>query len=235
MSTPALELHEAVKIHGTGEQQVRALDGVSLTVGPGEFVAIMGASGSGKSTLLHLAGGLATPTSGEVLVHGTTLGALSPAALADLRRDEIGYVFQDLNLLPALSVAENVALPRELAGISPRRAAEEAQAALKSVGIADLARRGPEEISGGQAQRVAIARALIGERCLLLADEPTGALDSATSREIVALLREKADAGTSIVLVTHEARLAAWADRTIQLRDGRISGIAAAQEMPWAG
>lgn len=232
---PVLELLGAVRVHGSGPREVRALDGVDLTVAPGEFVAVMGSSGSGKSTLLHLAGGLAKPTTGDVLVQGQSLTSLSPAALAQLRREKVGYVFQDLNLLPALTAAENVAFPRELAGIRPREAAKEAREALEIVGVGELWRRRPEELSGGQAQRVAIARALVGPRRLLLADEPTGALDSTTAREIIALLRQRADDGASVVLVTHEARLAAWADRTIQLRDGRIVGVAAPEEFPWAG
>ena len=232
---PVLELRGAVRVHGAGPREVRALDGVDLAVAPGEFVAVMGSSGSGKSTLLHLAGGLARPTSGNVLVEGQSLTALSPAALAQVRREKVGYVFQDLNLLPALTATENVAFPRELAGIRPRDAATEAREALEAVGVGELWRRRPEELSGGQAQRVAIARALVGPRRLLLADEPTGALDSTTARDIVDLLRQRADDGASVVLVTHEARLAAWADRTIQLRDGRIVGIAAPEEFPWAG
>ncbi len=232
---PVLELRGAVRVHGAGPREVRALDGVDLAVAPGEFVAVMGSSGSGKSTLLHLAGGLARPTSGDVLVEGQSLTALSPAALAQVRREKVGYVFQDLNLLPALTATENVVFPRELAGIRPRDAATEAREALEAVGVGELWRRRPEELSGGQAQRVAIARALVGPRRLLLADEPTGALDSTTARDIVDLLRQRADDGASVVLVTHEARLAAWADRTIQLRDGRIVGIAAPEEFPWAG
>lgn len=235
MSVPALELRGAVRVHGSGPQEVRALDGVDFVVAPGEFVAVMGASGSGKSTLLHLAGGLARPTAGDVLIEGRSLSDLSPAAIAALRRDTVGYVFQDLNLLPALTVLENVCFPRELAGVRPHRAATEARDALESVGIAELAERRPDELSGGQAQRVAIARALVGPRRLLLADEPTGALDSTTAREIVSLLRRRADDGASVVLVTHEPRLAAWADRTVQLRDGRIVGVAAPREFPWAG
>jgi putative ABC transport system ATP-binding protein len=193
-----------------------------LVLRSGEFVAIMGPSGSGKSTLLHLAGGLDTPTSGQVLVEGTDLARLTVTQRAILRRRTIGYVFQDFNLLPALTAAENVAFPLELDGWSVRQARKAALAALAETGVADLADRRPEDMSGGQAQRVAIARALVGPRRLLLADEPTGALDSSTGTEILQVLRDRADRGAAVLMVTHEARFAAWADRTVFLRDGRI-------------
>lgn len=230
---PRLELREASRVFGSGEQRVAALSEVSLSVAPGEFVAIMGASGSGKSTLLHLAGGLDRPTSGDVLVDGRSLQGMSAATIARLRRATIGYVFQDFNLLPALTALENISFPLELGGMSVRRARTAALHALETVGLAVLAHRRPEDMSGGQAQRVAIARALVGERSLLLADEPTGALDSGTSQSIAEILRSRADAGASVVLVTHEARLAAWADRTIHLRDGRIVGSAALEDYAW--
>ena len=215
-----LVLDDVVRTHGTGEAEVHALRGVSLTVAPGELVAVMGPSGSGKSTLLHLAGGLDTPTSGRVLVEGVDLGGLSRKALAQARRRSVGYVFQDFNLVPALTAAENVALPRELDGVSARAARKEAVAALEEVGIPDLADRFPDDMSGGQQQRVAIARALVGDRRLVLADEPTGALDSVTGEAVMVLLRQRCDAGAAGVLVTHDARHAAWADRTVFLRDG---------------
>lgn len=235
MSEVRLRLERVERRFRTEAGELPVLRGAELTLHAGEIVALVAPSGTGKSTLLHLAGGLAQPTSGDVLVGGRSLVSLSPTALAQLRRESVGYVFQDLNLLPALTAAENVAFPRELAGIRPREAAQEAREALEAVGVGELWRRRPEEISGGQAQRVAIARALVGPRRLLLADEPTGALDSTTARDIVALLRQRADDGASVVLVTHEARLAAWADRTVQLRDGRIVGVAAPEEFPWAG
>ena len=219
-----LELRAATRVHGEGAREVRALDRVSLAVSAGEFVAIMGPSGSGKSTLLNLAGGLDTPDEGEVYVEGVPLTGMSPKRLAELRRRRVGYVFQDFNLLPGLSAAENVAFPLELDGGSWRSARSSALEVLTECGIADLADRRPEEMSGGQAQRVAIARALVGPRRLLLADEPTGALDSETGRAILDLLRNRADTGAAVVMVTHEARFAAWADRTVYLRDGRISG-----------
>ncbi|MEE1651470.1 ABC transporter ATP-binding protein [Brachybacterium sp. J144] len=232
--TPLLELRGVTRVHGRGAREVVALREVDLVVEAGEFVAVMGPSGSGKSTLLHLAGGLALPDAGEVRINGRSLADLSAAERALLRRDQLGYVFQELNLLPGLTALENVALPLELAGHRPRSARTAAHAALVEVGIDDLAPRLPAELSGGQSQRVAIARALIGKRRLLLADEPTGALDSTTGRDIIALLRARADAGSAVVLVTHEPRFAAWADRTVQLRDGGIVGVAAPEVAPWS-
>ncbi len=217
-----LELRAVTRQHGAGEGLVHALRGVSLQVAAGELVAVMGPSGSGKSTLLHLAGGLEAPTSGEVLVEGTALSGLSRKRLAQVRRRAVGYVFQDLNLVPALTAAENVALPRELDGAGARAARREAVEALTEVGIAELADRFPDDMSGGQQQRVAIARALVGDRRLVLADEPTGALDSETGEAVMALLRARCDAGAAGVLVTHDARHAAWADRVVFLRDGRV-------------
>jgi putative ABC transport system ATP-binding protein len=217
-----LQLTAVTRVHGQGEAAVRALDGIDLRVDAGELVAMMGPSGSGKSTLLHLAGGLDAPTDGAVVVEGTVLGGLSAKALARLRRRSIGYVFQDLNLLPALTAAENVALPRELDGVRARAARREALAALEEVGIGELGHRFPDDMSGGQQQRVAIARALVGDRRLVLADEPTGALDSTTGEAVMALLRQRCDAGAAGMLVTHDARHAAWADRIVFLRDGRV-------------
>jgi putative ABC transport system ATP-binding protein len=220
VSAPLLELREVARVHGQGAARVEALRGVSLAVHPGELVAVMGPSGSGKSTLLNLAGGLDRPTSGEVLVDGRALGALSAAELAAVRRRMVGYVFQELNLVPALTAVENVALPRELDGVSPRRARSEALAALAEVAVAELADRYPDDMSGGQQQRVAIARALVGPRRVVLADEPTGALDSETGEAVLRLLRARCDAGAAGLLVTHEARHAGWADRVVFLRDG---------------
>jgi len=217
-----LQLAAVTRVHGKCEAAVRALDGVDLAVEPGQLVAVMGPSGSGKSTLLHLAGGLDTPSSGAVVVEGTVLTGLSTKALARMRRRSIGYVFQDLNLVPALTAAENVALPRELDGVRARTARREALSALEEVGIGELGDRFPDDMSGGQQQRVAIARALVGERRLVLADEPTGALDSTTGEAVMALLRARCDAGAAGVLVTHDARHAAWADRVVFLRDGRV-------------
>jgi putative ABC transport system ATP-binding protein len=217
-----LQLVEVSRVHGEGPSAVPALRGVSLRVEAGELVAIMGPSGSGKSTLLTLAGGLDRPTRGAVCVAGNDLTRIPAAAVAALRRRTIGYVFQDLNLIPALTAAENVALPRELDGVSGRRARRQALAALDRLGVAELADRFPDDMSGGQQQRVAIARAIVGERRLLLADEPTGALDSETGEAVLRLIRERCDDGVAGVLVTHEARLAGWADRIVFLRDGVV-------------
>jgi putative ABC transport system ATP-binding protein len=220
--TAVLTMTDVVRIHGTGANAVHALSGISLTVEVGELVAVMGPSGSGKTTLLTLAGGLDSPTSGSVIVEGVELGALSRAKLAQLRRRSVGYVFQDLNLLPALTAAENVALPRELDGISTRRARKQAMEVLELVDVAELADRFPDDMSGGQQQRVAIARALVGDRRLVLADEPTGALDSLTGEAVLRLIRRTCDDGAAGVLVTHDARHAAWADRVVFLRDGLV-------------
>ncbi|GAA3564718.1 ABC transporter ATP-binding protein [Nonomuraea rosea] len=211
-----VRLREVTREHG----QVHALRGVSLEVSAGELVAVMGPSGSGKSTLLNLAGGLDRPTSGSVTIEGEDLARVKD--LAGLRRNSVGYVFQDLNLIPSLTAAENVMLPRELDGVRTGRARSEALAVLAEVGAEAVADRFPEELSGGQRQRVAIARALVGDRRLVLADEPTGALDTATGDEILQLLRARCDAGAAVLLVTHEPRYAAWADRVVYLRDGLI-------------
>ncbi|MEY9895608.1 putative ABC transport system ATP-binding protein [Catenulispora sp. MAP12-49] len=217
-----LELRGVTRTHGKGAAQVHALRGVDLAVRAGELVAVMGPSGSGKSTLLSLAGGLDSPSGGDVLVEETSLASQSKAQLAAIRRRSVGYVFQDYNLIPALTAAENVALPRELDGVSARKARQEAIAALEEVGLLAEADRFPDEMSGGQQQRVAIARALIGERRLILTDEPTGALDTETGEAVLRLLRKRCDEGAAGVLVTHEARHAAWADRIVFIRDGLI-------------
>ncbi|MFF5919388.1 ABC transporter ATP-binding protein [Streptomyces flavochromogenes] len=219
---PVLQLQNLTRVHGAGATEVHALRGIDLAVYPGELVAVMGPSGSGKSTLLTIAGGLDAPTSGRVIVEDTDITTASVKELAALRRRSIGYVFQDYNLIPALTAAENVALPRELDGTSSRKARVEALKALEEMGLGHLSDRFPDEMSGGQQQRVAIARALVGDRRLVLADEPTGALDSETGESVLALLRSRCDAGAAGVLVTHEPRFAAWADRVVFLRDGAI-------------
>jgi putative ABC transport system ATP-binding protein len=227
-----LELRDVHRVHGSGAAAVHALRGVTLTVDAGELVAVMGPSGSGKSTLLNLAGGLDRPTEGEVAVDGTVLGRCSRSALAALRRRRIGYVFQDLNLLASLTAAENVALPLELDGTGVRKARQLALSALSEVDLDGYGPRFPDQMSGGEQQRVAIARALIGERCLVLADEPTGALDSTTGEAVLRLLRSKVDGGAAGVLVTHDARHAAWADRVVFLRDGVIVDTSGPLDQP---
>ncbi|TDB89704.1 ABC transporter ATP-binding protein [Actinomadura sp. KC216] len=227
-----LALRDVSRDHGTGPALVHALREVTLDVAAGEFVAVMGPSGSGKSTLLTLAGGLDTPTSGRVVLDGTDVGALGPSGRSALRRRAVGYVFQDLNLIPSLTAAENVMLPRELDGARARRARQEAREALAEVGVEELADRFPDEMSGGQQQRVAIARALVGDRRLVLADEPTGALDSHTGEDVMRVLRARCDAGASCLMVTHESRHAAWADRVVFLRDGRIVDATPARTGP---
>ncbi len=222
MSAPALEIVDVSRIHGRGDAAVHALRGLHLTVEPGELVAVMGPSGSGKSTLLNLAGGLDQATAGNVRVMGHELGSLSKGELAAVRRRMVGYVFQDYNLIPSLTAVENVALPLELDRVRTRQALAQAREVLDEVGLAGLYDRFPDDLSGGQQQRIAIARAVVGERRLILADEPTGALDSQTGEQVLALLRARCDAGAAALLVTHEARHAGWADRVVFLRDGTI-------------
>ena len=226
-----LALREVSKTYEQDAVVVHALAAVSLTVQAGEMVAVMGPSGSGKSTLLTIAGSLEEPTSGEVLVCGTDLATLPRNGKARLRRRVIGYVFQEFNLLPGLTAAENVSLPLELEGVALRRARSAGMAALESLGMAGQASRFPGQLSGGERQRVAIARAVVGDRRLLLADEPSGALDSVNAEEVMSLLHEACQRGVAAVVVTHDARLASWADRVLFLRDGRFSG----QTSPPAG
>ena len=219
----ALELRQVSKVYGgEGPGHVRALVGVDLAVEPGALVAVMGPSGSGKSTLLTIAGSLEEPTGGEILVGGAALSSMSRNERARLRRRSIGYVFQDFNLLAGLTAAENVALPLELDGTKARVARVVAMRALEELGVADRAFRFPDELSGGERQRVAIARAVVGDRNLLLADEPTGALDSANGEAVMRLLRTACARGVAGVIVSHDAQLASWADRVVFLRDGRV-------------
>lgn len=222
-TAPALEFVDVVKAYGSGDNEVRAVNGLSLRIAPGEFVAVMGPSGCGKSTLLHLAGALETPTAGRVLVNGREVSQLSLRDQSTLRRREVGYVFQRLNLIPSLTAVENVMLPLELDGASSADARRSALDALATMGIDRVVDRYPDDFSGGQQQRIAIARAIVGSRSLLLADEPTGSLDTSNADQVVELLatlpRER---GTALVLVTHEPRFASWADRVVFLRDGKV-------------
>ncbi|MGR6317543.1 ABC transporter ATP-binding protein [Micromonospora soli] len=217
-----LSMRQVSKVYGTGNAAVHALRQVDLTVDPGELVAIMGPSGSGKSTLLTIAGSLEEPTDGEVLVCGSDVSAMSADARARMRRRSIGFVFQDLNLLAGLSAVENVALPLELDGVGARAARAEGLRVLEELGLAERAAHFPDDLSGGERQRVAIARAVVGERRLLLADEPTGALDSVNGEAVMRMLRAACKRGIAGVMVTHDAQLASWADRVVFLRDGRV-------------
>ena len=219
-----LELGEVSKSYGQGSAEVQALHEVSLSAEEGVMVAVMGPSGSGKSTLLTIAGTLEEPTSGEVLLAGQPVGKLSRSAKARLRRRVIGYVFQDFNLLPGLTAAENVSLPLELDGLSGRKARVAALKVLDRLGLSDRASHYPDQMSGGERQRAAIARAMVGERRLLLADEPSGALDSVNGEAVMRLVHDACkNAGMTAVVVTHDAQLASWADRVVFLRDGRVT------------
>jgi putative ABC transport system ATP-binding protein len=218
-----VQLSDVVRVFGRGDGQVRALDGVTLTLERGTFTAIMGPSGSGKSTLLQLAAGLDRPTQGEVHLGDQELTRLGERALARMRRERIGFVFQSFNLLGALTAEQNVGLPAKLAGTRlPRSAVRDA---LHRVGLDDRRRHRPAQLSGGQQQRVAIARALVGEPSVIFADEPTGALDTRSGRAVLGLLRETVDeTGGTLVMVTHDPIAAAWADRVVFMADGRLAG-----------
>jgi putative ABC transport system ATP-binding protein len=220
--TAELELRRVSKVFGSGPTEVHALRDVDLRVEAGELVAVMGPSGSGKSTLLTIAGTLEEPTSGETVVAGLEVSRLSRNERARLRRHSVGYVFQDFNLLAGLTAVENVALPLELDGVGARAAATSGQEALAQMDLTEQADRYPDELSGGERQRVAIARAVVGERRIVLADEPTGALDSVNGELVMRLLRAACQRGVAGVVVTHDAQLASWADRVVFLRDGRI-------------
>ena len=219
-----LELRRVSRSYGQDSAEVHALREVSLTADEGSMVAVMGPSGSGKSTLLTIAGSLEDPTSGEVIVAGQELAKMSGNGKARLRRRSIGFVFQDFNLLPGLTAAENVSLPLELDGLSARKARVAGRRALDRLGLGERAGHYPDQLSGGERQRVAIARAMVGERRLLLADEPSGALDSVNAQAVMRLLHAACkDSGMTAVVVTHDAQLASWADRVVFLRDGRVT------------
>jgi putative ABC transport system ATP-binding protein len=217
-----LELRKVSRFYGEGAAQVHALEDVELSVDRGALVAVMGPSGSGKSTLLTIAGSLEEPTSGEVLIGGAPLSKMSRNDKARLRRRTIGYVFQDFNLLAGLTAVENVSLPLELDGVPAKKAHAAGMAALEELGLADLATRYPDELSGGERQRASIARAVVGERHLLLADEPSGALDSTNGEAVMRMILAACKRGVAAVVVTHDAHLASWAERVVFLRDGRV-------------
>lgn len=219
---PVLEIRSATKIYGDGPTEVTALRDADLSVRERELVAIMGPSGSGKSTLLTIAGGLESVTNGDVIIDGQDIASMTKKRRSALRRSSIGFVFQEFNLLNGLTAEENVAMPLELDGTSRRVARTHAVAALERVDLVDRAGHFPDDLSGGERQRVAIARAIVGDRRLLLADEPTGSLDSANGESVMRILRAVSDQGSAVVMVTHDAHLAAWADRVVFIRDGRI-------------
>jgi putative ABC transport system ATP-binding protein len=219
---PLIEIQDVHKVYDMGEVQVRALDGVTLTIDSGEYVAIMGPSGSGKSTLMNLIGCLDTPTSGSYRLKGNEVAGMSDDDLARIRNGEIGFIFQTFNLLPRSDAIQNVELPLVYAGVPRRERRERAMQALTTVGLGDRMHHRPNEMSGGQRQRVAVARALVNRPSILMADEPTGNLDSKTGEEIMGLMDELHAQGRTIILVTHEEELAVRAARVVRLRDGRI-------------
>jgi len=223
MSDITIEARDLRKWYEDDGVRVDAVAGVDLAIKAGELVAVVGPSGSGKSTLLHLLGGLATPSSGQVLIGDHDLAALSDDELAAVRRDHIGFIFQAFNLIEVLTVEENLQVPATLAGLDHRRAARRIDELLERVGLTDLRGKRPNQLSGGERQRVAIARALVLRPSVILADEPTGNLDSATSRQIIDLLRELHRAGETVVLITHDIKIAASAERLLVMRDGKLS------------
>jgi putative ABC transport system ATP-binding protein len=220
---PIVEVRDLTKVYGLGDTSVTALDHVDLSVGQGEFVAVMGPSGCGKSTLLNLVGGLDKPTSGQVLIDGTDIATMSDQQVTELRRRRLGFVFQFFNLIPVLTTAENAALPLTLDGVKPTEANERAREWLRKVGLGDKLDSRPDQLSGGQQQRVAVARALVTDPALVLADEPTGNLDSKSADEIANLLKQAAgEWGRAIVMVTHDVTIASHAHRIVFMRDGAV-------------
>ena len=219
---PLIEVEDLVKVYRTGDVELRALDGVSFSVAHGEFVAVMGPSGSGKSTTMNMLGCLDSPTQGRYLLDGRDVARLSGDELARVRNEKLGFVFQGFNLLPRLSAVDNVALPLVYSGVPSRERSERAREALERVGLGARLKHRPNQMSGGQQQRVAIARALVGRAPLILADEPTGNLDTRTSEEIMDLLVEVNREGKTVVLVTHEPDIAAYARRVLHFKDGRL-------------
>lgn len=223
MENTLIELKDIFKVYQMGEEEVRANDGVSLTICRGEFVAIVGKSGSGKSTLMNIIGALDVPTSGEYLLGGEDVGRMSDNQLAGIRNKMIGFIFQQYNLLPRLNLLENVELPLLYAGVGTNERNKRAMASLERVGLAEKWKNFPNQLSGGQQQRASIARALAGDPSLILADEPTGALDSKTSREVLDFLKKLNDEGNTIVMITHDSAIAREARRVIRVHDGKIN------------
>jgi len=219
---PLIELTDVVKRYRIGEQEILALDGINLTIEQGEYAAIIGPSGSGKSTLMHLLGCLDTPTSGTMILDGVDVSRASGNKLSEMRNQKIGFVFQSFNLLPKLTVLQNVELPMIYAGVSARERRERALVAIERVQLQNRVKNTPLQLSGGQMQRVAIARALVNKPRIVFADEPTGNLDSKTGANILALFRELSEQGSTIVLVTHDSKIAAQTPRHIEIRDGKI-------------
>ncbi|MFT5338569.1 MAG: putative ABC transport system ATP-binding protein [Cyanobium sp.] len=224
MSSPVAQLEAVDKVYGTGDTAVHALDKLDLTVNRGDYLAVMGASGSGKSTAMNILGCLDRPSSGSYLLNGTPVEGLSDDQLADLRNRDLGFVFQQFHLLPQLSALENVMLPMVYAGVPAAARRERAQAALERVGLGQRLNNKPNQLSGGQQQRVAIARAIINQPALLLADEPTGALDSQTTAEVLDIFDALHQGGMTVVMVTHEDDVAARAEKIVRFRDGHILG-----------
>lgn len=223
VAEPLIELKEIYKVYQMGEEEVRANDGVTMTIYRGEFVAIVGKSGSGKSTLMNIIGALDVPSDGTYLLGGEDVGSMTDNQLAQIRNKMIGFIFQQYNLLPKLNLLENVELPLLYAGAGNEERKERAMASLERVGLADKWRNLPNQLSGGQQQRVSIARALAGNPSLILADEPTGALDSKTSRDVLDFLKELNDEGNTIVMITHDSSIALEARRVIRVHDGKIN------------
>ena len=223
MEETLIELKDIYKIYEMGDEEVRANDGISLTINRGEFVAIVGKSGSGKSTLMNIIGALDVASSGEYLLGGKDVGSMTDNQLADIRNRMIGFIFQQYNLLPKLNLLENVELPLLYAGASNTARRMRAMASLERVGLAEKWRNLPNQLSGGQQQRVSIARALAGDPSLILADEPTGALDSKTSRSVLDFLKQLNDEGNTIVMITHDSSIAMEARRVVRVHDGKIN------------
>ncbi len=221
-SKPLVEFKDIYKIYQMGDQEVRAIDGVSFSVYKGEFLAIIGQSGSGKSTCMNIIGCLDVPTSGTYLLNGTDVSNLNDNELAEIRNEMLGFIFQQYNLLPKLNVLDNVKLPLMYKGLGEKEQKERAMVALERVGLSDKYKNKPSQLSGGQQQRVSIARALAGSPSVILADEPTGALDSKTSREVIEFLQELNAQGNTIILITHDNFIAAKAKRVIRIHDGKI-------------